>query len=60
MVVSKENQRKRLSKKLVIEEKIATYFEFFSTFFSGPLVTKINKAPTKGMKITAERIGKFI
>ena len=47
-------------KKFVREEKIATYFEFFSTFFCGPLVMKIKKAPVKGINIIAERIGKFI
>ena len=57
---SKEYQRKRPSKKFVSEEKIATYFEFSSTFFCDPLVIKMKKAPIKGINITAERIGKFI
>jgi hypothetical protein len=57
---SKEYQRKRPSKKFVSEEKIATYFEFFSTFFCGPLIIKIKMAPIKGINIIAERIGKFI
>jgi len=47
-------------KKFVKEEKIATYFEFFTTAFGSPLVTKINKAPISGINIIAERIGKFI
>jgi len=59
-VVSKEYQRKSERKKFTKDEKIATYFEFFSTFLEFPLVTKINKAPMRGMKIIAERIGKFI
>jgi len=48
------------SKKFVKEEKIATYFEFFSTFFCTPFVAKIKKAPIRGINIIAERIGKFI
>ena len=58
--VSKEYQRKRDSKKFVSEEKIATYFEFFSTFFCDPLVMKIKRAPVSGINIIAERMGKFI
>ena len=42
------------------EVKIATYLEFFSTFLGFPLVNKINKAPSNGINIIAERIGKFI
>ncbi len=57
VVASKENQRKRESKKFAKEEKIATYLEFFSTFFWVPLVTKINKAPISGINIIADRIG---
>ena len=60
MVGSKTYQRKSESKKFAIEEKIATYFEFFSTFFYDPLVIKIKKAPIRGINIIAERIGKFI
>ena len=56
----KENQRKSVSIKFANEEKIAAYFEFFSTIFWGPLVKKIKKAPIKGINIIAERIGKFI
>ena len=58
--VSKLYQRKSERKKFDIEENIATYFEFFSTFFCSPRVIKINKAPTKGINIIAERIGKVI
>ena len=60
IVLSKEYQRKSESKKFAKEQKIATYFEFFSTFFWVPLVTRMNKAPINGIKIIAERIGKFI
>jgi hypothetical protein len=59
-VASKEYQRKSESKKFAKDEKIATYFEFFSTFFCEPFVTKMNRAPISGIKIIAERIGKFI
>ena len=58
--VSKEYQRKSESRKFAKDEKIATYFEFFSTFFCSPLVARINKAPIRGIKIIAERIGKLI
>ena len=58
--LSKENQRKIERKKFVVEEKIATYFEFFSTFFWDPLVIKIKRAPIRGIKIIADNIGKFI
>tara|TARA_B100001123_G_scaffold404877_1_gene494721 strand:- start:608 stop:787 length:180 start_codon:yes stop_codon:yes gene_type:complete len=59
-VVSKEYQRKSERKKFASEENIATYLEFFSTFFWAPLVIRIKKAPIIGIKIIAERIGKFI
>jgi len=52
----KESFKKQNSR----EEKIATYFEFFSTVFCSPLITKINKAPISGINMIAERIGKFI
>ena len=58
--VSKENQRKSESKKLVKEEKMATYLEFFSTFLWGPLIKKIKRAPISGINIIADNIGKFI
>ena len=58
--VSKEYQRKSERRKLDIEEKIATYSEFFTIFFSLPWVIKMNKAPINGINIIAERIGKFI
>ena len=58
--VSKENHRKSESKKLAKDEKIATYLEFFSTFFWFPLVIKINKAHISGINIIADKIGKFI
>ena len=58
--LSKEYQRKSERKKLAKEEKIATYLEFFSTFFCDPFVIKIKKEPISGIKIIAERIGKFI
>ena len=60
VVTSKENQRNKESKKFVSEEKIATYFEFFSTVFWLPLVIKIKNEPIKGIKIIADKIGKFI
>jgi hypothetical protein len=47
-------------KKFAREEKIATYFEFFSTIFCSPLIANINKAPISGINMIAERIGKFI
>ena len=47
-------------KKFTKVENIATYFEFFSVFFKFPLVSKTNIAPIRGIKIIAERIGKFI
>ena len=47
-------------KKFAKVEKIATYFEFFSTFFCEPLVIKTKNAPIIGINITAVRIGKFI
>ena len=47
-------------KKFAREEKIATYFELFTTIFSSPLVIEINKAPISGINMIAERIGKFI
>ena len=56
----KWNEKYKERKKLVNEENIATYFEFFSIFFKFPLIPKIKKAPTRGIKIIAERIGKFI
>jgi hypothetical protein len=59
-VASNENQRKRDKKKLAIEEKTATYFEFVSIFFSDPFVAKIKKAPIRGINIIADKIGKFI
>jgi len=58
--VSKEYQRKMERTKFARVEKIATYFEFFSTVFCFPLVIKINKAPISGINMIAERIGKFI
>ena len=58
--LSKENQRNNDNKKFVIEVKIATYLEFFSTFLAVPLIIKIKKAPTKGINIIADKIGKFI
>ena len=60
VVVSKEYQRKSERKKLDIEDKIATYLEFFTMLFSLPWVIKINKAPINGINTIAERIGKFI
>ena len=57
---SKEYQRYNERKKFIREVKIATYLEFFSTFFKLPWVIKIKKAPVNGIKIIAERIGKFI
>ena len=57
---SNEYQRKIERKKFAREEKIATYFEFFTTVFCSPLVIEINKAPISGINIIAERIGKFI
>ena len=57
---SKEYQRKIERKKFDREEKIATYLEFFITVFCSPLVIEINKAPTSGINMIAERIGKFI
>jgi len=60
IVLSKEYQRKRQRRKFTRDEKIATYFEFFSIFLEFPLVTRIKKAPIKGIKIIAESIGKFI
>ena len=47
-------------KKFAKEVKIATCLEFFSIFFSFPLVIKINKAPINGINIIDERMGKFI
>ncbi len=58
--LSKENQRKIERTKFANDVKIATYLEFFSTLAWFPLVIKINRAPIRGMKIIAERIGKFI
>ena len=58
--VSKEYQRKMERKKFVREEKIATYFEFFSTLFCEPLLINTKRAPIRGINIIAERIGKFI
>ena len=58
--VSNKYQSNKASKKFAKEQNIATYFEFFSTFFWEPLVMKIKKAPIKGINIIAERIGKFI
>jgi len=46
--------------KFTNEEKIATYFEFFSIFLSVPVAIKINIIPIIGTNIMAERIGKFI
>ena len=60
VVASKEYQRKSDKKKFTIEENIATYFEFFSMLFWDPFVIKMNNEPISGMKIIAERIGKFI
>ena len=57
---SKEYQRKMERKKFAREEKIATYFEFFSTVFCSPLIAKINRAPIRGINMIAERIGKLI
>ena len=59
-VLSKLIHKNMDSKKLVIEVKIATYLEFFSTFFCVPFVIKIKRAPIKGINIIADRIGKFI
>ena len=56
----KKKRQKSDKKKLAKEVKIATYFEFFSTFFCDPLVIKIKRAPIRGINIIAERIGKFI
>ena len=58
--VSKKYHRKSERRKFAEDEKIATYFEFFSTFFCSHLVIKINKAPISGINMIAERIGKFI
>ena len=58
--VEKIAQRYSERKKFVSEENIGTCFEFFSTFFCEPLVIRIKKAPIKGIKIIADRIGKFI
>jgi len=58
--LSKEYHKNKERKKFVNEVKTATYFEFFSTFFSEPLVKKIKKAPTSGINIIADKIGKFI
>ena len=43
-----------------MDENIATYLEFLSILFGEPVVIKINKEPIRGIKIIAERIGKFI
>ena len=58
--VSKENQRKIEREKFTRDVKIATYEEFFSIFFCVPCVNKIKSAPTSGININTERIGKFI
>ena len=47
-------------KKFTRDVKIATYKEFFSIFFCVPCVNKIKSAPTSGININTERIGKFI
>ena len=60
IVGSNKYQSKIAKKKLIKEEKIAMYLEFFSIFSFEPFVKKIKKAPMNGIKIIAERIGKFI
>ena len=57
---SKKYQRKSERKKLTEDVKIATYFEFFSTTFCWPFITKINNDPISGINIIEESIGKFI
>ena len=47
-VLSNKTHKKIERKKFAIDIKIATCLEFFSTFFSLPLVIKINKAPIIG------------
>ena len=56
----KNTKEKGKVKKFAREEKIATYFEFFSTSFWTPLVNKIKTAPIRGINIIADKIGKFI
>ena len=60
MELSKEYQRKIDSKKFAKEENIATYLEFFSTSLLDPLVINIKRDPINGIKIIADKIGKFI
>ena len=60
LVLNGELPRSKDLKKFVSEEKIATYFEFFSTFLCDPFVIKTKRAPVRGINIIAERIGKFI
>ena len=59
-MVSKEYQRKMERKKFANDVKIATYFKLFIPTLFSSLVNKMNNAPISGIKMIAERIGKFI
>ena len=60
MVGSNINHKYNARIKFDNEENTATYLEFFSIFFWLPFVVKINNAPISGIRIIADKIGKFI
>ena len=58
--VSKENHKKIARKKFAKDVKIATYFVLLIALSEESFIKRINKDPTRGRKVIADNIGKFI
>ena len=58
--MSKENHKKIARKKFAKDVKIATYFALSIALSEESFIKRINKDPTRGRKVTADNIGKFI
>ena len=58
--VSKENHKKIARKKFAKDVNIATYFVLSIALSEESFIKRINRDPTRGKKVTADNIGKFI
>ena len=58
--MSKENHKKIVRKKFEKDVKIATYCALLIALSEASLIKRINIDPTRGKKVTADNIGKFI
>ena len=57
---SKENHKKIARKKFAKDVKMATYFMLLIVLSEESFIKRINRDPTRGKKVTADNIGKFI